>query len=501
MKIFNPDQIRQIEEATFNHPFYPISYLELMEEAGSAAADAFIENFPSTDKVTIFCGTGNNGGDGLVIARLLSLAEIDVTVVLLEIGQPTIGHQQNLKKLPSHDKIERFTIQEGDDIDAIFDKIFKNPREQIIIDAILGIGLNRPLIGYWSKIVTKINQLVHFVLAIDIPSGLFANQPLNDNVAIQANFTFTFKAPKLSFFFPECEPYVGIWLELDIPLDDEAIDELPATHHIISFENIPFIPQRPTFSHKGTYGHALIIGGQYGMAGAALLSTKAALRSGCGKVTVLTPSCNQVVLQLGAPEALLLPTTSDRHLAAMSIFTGIYSAIGIGPGLGKHADTVQFLRKLFLANATFVVDADAINILAENHDILESLPKGSILTPHPKEFERIAGAWANSFERLDKQIAFSQKHGVYVIFKQANTCITTPEGQVYFNDTGNPGMAKGGTGDVLTGFLTGLLARGLSALDACIAAVFEHGLAGDFAAEAKSMESIKAGDLLDFLNQ
>ncbi|HHB79812.1 MAG TPA: NAD(P)H-hydrate dehydratase, partial [Saprospiraceae bacterium] len=364
---------------------------------------------------------------------------------------------------------------------------------------IFGIGLNRPITGYWAKVIELINRQPFQIVAIDIPSGMYANQP-TEGTAIKATQTYTFHSPKLNFFFPENEEFVGNWVVLPIPLDEETCRKTPTDYQLIADDILPEIPKRKIFSHKGTYGHALLIGGQYGMAGAALLATRAALRSGCGKVTVLTPSCNQVILQLGAPEALLLPTASERHLSAMTIFTGIYSAIGIGPGLGKHADTVQLMHKLCKANASFVFDADAINILSENPDLLQILPQGSILTPHPKEFERLAGSWNNSIERLQKQIAFSKSHQVYVIFKNAKTTITTPSGKVFFNNTGSPGMAKGGTGDILTGYLTGLLARGLSGLDACLRAVYTHGRAGNLAAaDSRSTESMKAGDLLDFL--
>lgn len=498
MKIFSPRQIRLIEEATFNHPTHPVSYLALMEDAGTAFSELFLKDYSFAEKVTIFCGTGNNGGDGLVVARLLSLEGVDVTVVLVEIGEPTDGYLENLKRLPSHGKVEQLTIQEGDDLVPIFQNLSQSDHDHIIIDALFGIGINRPITGYWADLIEEINAQQLDIVALDIPSGLFITEP-SEGVIIKATTTYTFNNPKLCFFFPENEEYIGEWDYADLPLDEDAIASTPSNIHVISYENLPVIPTRPTFSHKGTFGNALIVAGQYGMAGAALLATKAALRSGTGKVTVLTPSCNQTILQLGAPEAVLLPTTADRYLASMSIFTGIYSAIGIGPGLGKHADTVKLLRKLCKSNASFVLDADAINILSENPDILESLPKNSILTPHPKEFERLVGPWRNGFERIELQKAFSRAHGIFIVYKNAHTCITLPSGKVFFNITGNPGMAKGGTGDILLGYLTGLLARGLSPTDACLVAVYLHGLAGDAAAEEKGMESMKAGDLLDWL--
>ncbi len=496
MKICSPDQIREIEKATFNHPTRPVSYLDLMEEAGTTFADWFLAYFQEAEHVTIFCGTGNNGGDGLVAARVLSQQGLDVTVVLVEIGHPTVGYQENLAKLPAHGKIDIFSIKKGDDLNPIFQDIFK--QDTILIDAIFGVGLNRPITGYWGDLIQKMNTLNLDVAAIDMPSGLYANQP-SDGAIIRATATLTFQAPKLAFFFPENQPYLGEWAYEEIALDPDAIDRTPSDIFAITLDDLPEIPKRPTFSHKGTFGHALLVGGQYGMAGAALLSTQASLRSGCGKVTVLTPSCNQTILQLGAPEALLLPTPSDRHLAPMNIFTSIYSSIGIGPGLGKHADTVRFLRKLLKNNGQFVLDADAINILSENPDILQDLPKGIIMTPHPKEFERLAGSWHNGFERLDKQKALSKKLSCYIIYKNANTTITTPDGKVFFNLTGNPGMAKGGTGDILTGYLTGLLARGLKPLDACLVAVNNHGLAGDAAAARLGQESMKASDILGWL--
>lgn len=497
MKLFNAQQIREIENSTFEHETQRKSNLELMEEAGNQFALYFSQEYIDAERVTIFCGKGNNGGDALVVARLLS-DHYDVTVVLLDGKKATKGYQTNLKKLPKHGKIETQTIKEGANLGPIFKKLFKEKTNHVIIDGIFGLGLNRPLKGYFAKVIDKINSVNLPISAIDMPSGMFADYP-SDGSIIQADTTFTFHSPKMAFFFPENEQYLGSWDYLPISFAIDAVAKKNSNYFAITPDIVPATPQRPVFSHKGTFGSALIVGGQYGMAGAALLTTNAALRSGCGKVTVLTPTCNQTILQLGAPEALLLPTNAERHLSPMMLFTGIYNVIGVGPGMGKQQETVNFLGRILKNNRQFVLDADALNILSENKDFLSNLPKNTILTPHPKEFERLAGFWNNGFERLEKQTAFSIRYQVFVIYKNAYTTITTPSGQCYFNLTGNPGMAKGGSGDILTGFLTGLLARGFSPLDACIAGVYYHGLAGDMAADKIGMESMKAGDMLDYL--
>ncbi len=503
MRIFNANQIQQIEQATFNHSSQRISQIEIMEEAGDVFSQYFMADYGVQQPVTIFCGTGNNGGDGLVIARILSAAGYDVSVVLLAIGKPTEAFTTMKSRLPNHDKINIYDLQEGEDIDKLFIELFQSADldllEPVIIDALFGLGLNRPIEGYWATVINRINQEGFDIVAVDLPSGLFADYA-TEGTAIQATSTISFLAPKLSFFFPENEQFLGRWIYAPLSFSEDVLEQTPSNLHIITPFDIVPPPPRKRFSHKGTFGSALIIGGQYGMAGAALLCTQAALRSGCGKVTVLSPSCNQTILQLGAPEAMLLATTSDRYLAMTPIFMTIYSAIGIGSGMGKHIETVKFLRKLLQSNRQLVLDADALNILSENRELLLELPKNTILTPHPKEFERLLGStWDNGFERLDKQMAFSLKYNVFVIFKSANTCITTPNGNCYFNITGNPGMSKAGTGDILTGFLTGLLARGYEPLEACMTAVYHHGLAGDDVAEERGMESMKAGDLLEYL--
>ncbi len=502
MKIFNANQIQHIEEATFTHSTQSISQIELMEEAGDVFSQYFMADYGVQQPVCFFCGTGNNGGDGLVIARLLSIAGYDVSVILLAIGQPTEAFQTMKSRLPEHDKINLHECKEDDDIDDLFLAIFSNEERDIapvIVDALFGLGLNRAIEGYWARMINRINQTGFDIVSVDIPSGMFADYSTEGSV-IKASSTISFLSPKLSFFFPENEQYLGHWVYAPLSFPEDILASTPSDINIITPFDILPPPPRNRFDHKGTYGSALIIAGQYGMAGAALLCTQAALRSGCGKVTVLSPSCNQTILQLGAPEAMLLPTTSDRYLAMTPIFMTIYAAIGIGSGIGKHLDTVKFLRKLLQSNRQLVLDADALNILSENRELLLELPTNTILTPHPKEFERLLkSTWDNGFERLDKQMAFSLKYKVFVIFKSANTCVTTPDGKCYFNITGNPGMAKAGTGDILTGFLTGLLARGLEPLEACMTAVYHHGLAGDDVAQERGMESMKAGDLLEYL--
>ena len=497
MKLFNARQIRQIEQETFHHPTRPVDPLDMMETAGRHFAERFREIYQYAESVTVFCGQGNNGGDGLVAARYLS-DSFDVDVVIVEVGKPTPGFEANLQRLPAHGKLPIRRIRKGDDLTAFFAGFPRDSSGHVLIDAIFGLGLSRPIEGYWAQVIDHINALPSPVASLDMPSGMFADH-LTTGAVIRADMTITFYGPKLGFFLPENEEYLGRWEYVDIGFAPDVVERTPTNYFLITPDDLPHIPARPVFSHKGTFGHALIVAGQYGMAGAALLATRAALRSGCGKVSVLSPRCNRTILQLGAPEALYLPANSDTKLTPMPVYTVVYGAIGIGPGIGKDPATAQFLQRMLDNKGPFVLDADALNILAENKSWLSSLPPDTILTPHLKEFERIAGMWNDGFHRLEKQQAFSIKHRVIVVYKTAYTTISMPDGSLYFNLTGNPGMAKGGTGDILTGFLTGLVARGLSPRDAALLGVYFHGAAGDQAAEKKGMEAMTAGDLLDYL--
>lgn len=492
MKILSAAQIRQTDEFTIRNE--PIASIDLMERAAGRFTDLFTEIFPTPSFVSIYCGLGNNGGDGLAIARKLHHAGYDVKVFVVRyshVSSPDFN--TNLERLQNIGlAIEE--INSSDDFQPI-------DSETLVIDALWGTGMSRPVSGLGKEIIDLINKSGAQIIAVDVPSGLIADTPTS-GITVQADITITFQRPKLSFLFPDNYHAVGEWVLIDIGLDEQYISTLPSIHHLITQELIGNIWQpRSKFSHKGDFGHALLISGSKGKAGAAILASKAALRAGAGLVTVQVPGCAYTILQTAVPEAMVI---SDKNIDMISDFyTGDqFRCIGIGPGLGQSEETAKaFERFLSNNNLPLVIDADGLNLLAKHPSWLSKLPKESVLTPHPGEFERLVGRASDSFDKLQKQIEFSAKHRVHVILKGAHTTITTPDGQVYFNTTGNPGMATAGSGDVLTGLLTGLISSGYSSIEASILGVFIHGHAADIAIEEGSEEALIASDIIEGLKK
>jgi len=374
----------------------------------------------------------------------------------------------------------------------------KQDGARILIDALYGTGLKKPLEGIAAEWIRHINRQACMVLAVDIPSGLFADIPVQEGAeVVRATQTFTFQLPKLTFFFADPAPYVGLFQVLDIGLDQSFIESLPSFYtYVDNTVAAELLTPRAKFSHKGDYGHALLVAGAKGKMGAAVLAVQACLRSGAGLVSAQIPGCGYDIMQTAAPEAMVFADETPDSIAA-SIHLDAFSAVGVGPGIGLDKQTGNVLKLLIQQSGNpMVIDADALNLLAQNKTWISFLPKGSILTPHPKEFERLCGMKGSSFNRFEWQKEFSIKHGVYVVLKGAHTAISCPGGEVYFNASGNPGMAKGGSGDVLTGIITGLLAQGYVPAEAAILGVYLHGLAGDLAARELSMEAMTAGDIV-----
>lgn len=494
MKLFTCSQISEIDRLTSE--LEPISSIDLMERASDQVAWWITQHFDHDSLLWFFTGPGNNGGDALAVARMLELAGYNCTVFLSTFGREPKGDQAiNLKRLQKQNKVQVKIIDSEESIPEI-------PSEVVVVEGLFGSGLNKPLEGLAEKIVQKINVSGAKVISIDIPCGLFGEDNLNNNLSavIKANNTLTFQFPKISFLFPENYQFTGEWEVLPIGLSPEAIGQTESNYFYLTNEFISGkIKKRDKYSHKGTFGHALLIAGSYGKMGAAVLSSKACLRSGVGLLTSHVPRLGYEIIQNSVPEAM----TSIDH--SKFIFTGfpnlsMFSAVGIGPGLDKKPESQDAFKELLNAKpAKMVIDADALNILAENQDWYHLLPKNSILTPHPKEFERLAGFSANSFDRLQLQLQFSARHKVILVVKGAHTSITFPNGDVYFNSTGNPGMAAGGSGDVLTGIILGLLAQSYSPEDAALIGVYLHGLAGDLAAAQFSQQAMIAGDIIELL--
>ena len=492
MKILSAEQIRKADEVTIAQE--PIRSIDLMERASIKIKDWIVGQIPSTDsRIAVFCGPGNNGGDGLAVARLLNNNDYLVDVYLLNIGpHRSPDYLANLKRLPRRSYVQTYEIKEGDPLPDL------SPYG-VIIDAVFGSGLSRPITGYWSNVVSHINAANATRISIDIPSGVYADAPVK-GVAVAAHHTLSFQCPKLAFFMSENDHFIGQWTILDIGLDPDYLRNV-ATKHIVITHDLASacLQSRRKFDHKGTFGHALLICGGYGKVGAALLAAKACLRGGVGKLTVHVPRYAYQVMQMGMPEAMV---HIDKH---DFWFSGInqdetFESIGVGCGIGQKQVTVDGLKSLI--NSTkepMVLDADALNILAEHPSWLEELPAGSILTPHPGEYRRLFEKTESNFERLEQQIDLSCRLKLFIIYKCANTCITTPDGLAYFNVTGNPGMATAGSGDVLTGLITGLLAQYKDPLKASLLGVYIHGLAGDIAAKAVGQHGLIASDIIDHI--
>ena len=496
MKILTVDEIKQVDEYTILHE--PIDSIDLMERAANACANWIIQHIQPHLSINIFCGTGNNGGDGLAIARLLLKKGFNVKIFIVRSAAvPTLDFVENNKRLISLENADIIDLASQDQ----FPQLSKN---DVVIDALFGIGLNKPIKGIYSQVIKKINESLCPIIAIDIPSGLMADtsSAANEDAIIKAIYTLSFETVKLAFMMPENADFVGQFYILSIGLNQDIIQTFTNSPQLLELSMVQHILQpRKPFAHKGDFGHAVIIAGSYGKMGAAVLAAKACLRAGAGLLTMHVPSCGYSIIQTSIPEAMVTCDEQEKYIAT-SIVLGRHQAIGIGPGLGCEKETANVLKLILRQNTKpMVIDADAINIIAEKLSWMKLITAGSIFTPHPKEFERLVGKTSNQFERFSKQVEFSKRYQIFIVLKGKYTCITCPDGQAYFNSTGNPGMAKGGSGDALTGILTGLLAQGYSPKEACLLGVYLHGLAGDLAMAAIGERSLLASDLIDYIGK
>lgn len=492
MKILSAEQFKAADAYTIQHN--PITSIALMERAATRCYEWIFRHFPTSIPVMLFCGTGNNGGDGLALTRLLHENGYSVSLYVAHAGhKASDDFIQNQKRLLKQEKTRQHDINTTDDIPKI-------PDNTLVIDALFGTGLNKSVGGLIAEVIHRINNSKATVIAIDMPSGLFADKTslTADNSIVRAHHTLSFQLPKLAFMMPENEPYVGQFHLLDIGLNSDFIANADTNYSITTAEEIRHIlkPRSP-FSHKGTYGHAAILAGSYGKMGAAVLAAKSCLASGAGLLTVHIPRCGYDIMQTALPEAMVITDDEEHHLSTPFELKS-YSAVAIGPGIGTAQGPASVLHHVVRHyHGAMVIDADAINTLGENAGWVELLPKGCILTPHPKEFERLCGKTKNNFERLKLQQQYSTKHGIYIVLKGHYTSISCPDGHIYFNPTGNAGMAKGGNGDVLTGIITALLAQGYKPHDAALAGTYLHGLAGDIAVQRTGEWSMLGTDLIN----
>ena len=495
MKIFTAAQIHELDKYTIENE--PIESIDLMERAAKALTRAIMDEYSSLMPVIVFAGPGNNGGDALAVARMLAENNYTVTVYLFNVnGKLSNDCAVNKVRLMDNRRVKNFIEVRQEFEPPVLEE------GMLIIDGMFGSGLNKPLAGGFASLVKYINSSAATVVSIDVPSGLMTEDNTYNVRAniIHADLTLTLQHVKLAFLFKENQPYIGRLKVLDIRLSKEGIQKLDANYTMLEENDVrQLIQPRSAFAHKGDMGHALLIAGSYGMGGAAVLAAKACLRAGCGKLTVHSPKKNNMVLQISVPEAII---QLDREETTFSepIDTEEYHVVGIGPGIGTSEQTaIAMISQIRRSQCPIVADADALNMLGTHRSWMQQLPKGMILTPHPKELDRMEGNCADSYERLVKASNLAERIQGYVILKGHYSALCMPDGHVIFNSTGNAGMATAGSGDVLTGIITGLLARGYKQAEACLLGMYLHGLAGDIAAKELGEESLIASDLIQYL--
>ncbi len=493
MKILNAEQTHLVDAYTIANE--PIKSIDLMERASFACSSWILTSFSKNQHFYVFCGMGNNGGDGLAIARQLYDAGKEVTCYIVPFSSAGSTDFETNKQRLIDLKIDLTYLTNKEQLQTL-------QKNSLIIDAIFGSGLSKAPQGIAADVIDEINKSSLTKISIDISSGLYCTDNSNNNYhnVVQADYTLALHLPKLAQLLPSNHPYVGNLQVLPIGLNNEIIDNIESPHRLTTI-NVArqILKSRSKFSHKGNYGHTCIIAGSLGKMGAAVLAVKAALRAGSGLVSARIPKCGIDIMQTSVPEAMVLANQGQDELK-YSINHGKFT-IGIGPGIGISKHTSDFLEALLdKANLPLVLDADALNIIADNPEFIKLIPIQSILTPHPKEFERIVGMWDNDNQKLELLTNLSKKSNSIIVLKGAHTVIAC-EGKLHFNNTGNPGMAAAGSGDCLTGILTALLSQGYEPLEAAMLGVFLHGLAGDIAKTKQSEESLIASDIIDNLGE
>ncbi|MFM7218232.1 MAG: NAD(P)H-hydrate dehydratase [Bacteroidota bacterium] len=493
-RILTAAQFREVDRHAIVHE--PISSIDLMERAAKACVHWIRSNVLPGIQFRIFCGPGNNGGDGAAIARLLASSGYEVVCYSFgDIKKWSEDRRINDDRLLAAQQVLSEHIHDLDHLPS-------TGHGEVWIDALFGTGLTRPLEDSYAEIVIRMNQSGARLIAIDLPSGLMADDvPQPDSIIVKADETLTFHAPKLTFFLTESGPFVGQWHVLDIGLDHAFTSTLTTDYLVPDWSDFAarFLP-RKRFTHKGTYGHGLLVAGSRGKYGAAILSARGALRSGIGLLSIQAPRSAEIIIQSSVPEAMYVADSGSDSLAGPVTDLSGYKAVGIGPGCGTDPATVRFIRTLINdCTLPMVVDADGINALAGTFSSSDGIPSGTILTPHPKEFERITRPVKNDLERLKLLQLFARTHQVIVVLKGAYTRIALPDGKILFNTTGNAGLARGGSGDLLTGIILAFLAQGYNQEDAAMLGVFVHGAAADKVATRTSMQSLSLDEVIHAL--
>ncbi|MDL2223231.1 NAD(P)H-hydrate dehydratase [Bacteroidales bacterium OttesenSCG-928-M11] len=490
MKVLSSSEIRLLDQYTIEHE--PIASIDLMERASECFVERFVSEVLPDQNIYVLAGPGNNGGDALAITRMLIEKGYTIQCFLLNPND----------KLSPDCQINKERLAGLISIRADLNLLHLANTNDIIIDGIFGSGLNKPTSGIFAKAINLANQSGAKIYSIDIPSGLFGedNTQNKDASIIQASKTFTFASPKLAFLFPESGLYAGDWEVLDIGLSKEGMEKIGNTYHYTQEDDISlFVKKRNRFAYKNKFGHVLVIAGSKGKMGAAILCAKACLRSGAGLVTCHIPACGEVIMQSAFPEAMTISDKEEYYISQVEVNSS-YNTLAIGPGLGTNEASKKALENILASyRRPIVLDADALNIISYNPELKKQIPPRSVLTPHIGELNRLVGESISSFERLEKSCKLAKELNCIVVLKGTYTAICTPGEQVYFNSSGNPGMATAGSGDVLTGIIAGLVAQGYESFEAALLGVYLHGAAGDKAASIRSEESMIASDIISYL--
>ncbi|MEI6274388.1 MAG: NAD(P)H-hydrate dehydratase [Prolixibacteraceae bacterium] len=494
MKIFSRDQISQIDRQTRNDE--PIAEIDLMERASQALVEWLVTYYSPRTQIAVIAGPGNNGGDALAVARMLSGLGYRIDLFLPSLGRNRSGASLiNIERLKETTSVPVMELKEGEEL-PVLDKY------DLILDGLYGSGLSRQLEGFACILIDWINRSGVEVVSIDLPSGLLCDENLyNSGGIVKAAKTLTLEFPKLCLFFRENEPYLGSWEVIKFGLSEKAIQATKTDLFFLDKDSVsPMLKRRKLFSHKGSFGHGLLLSGSKGKYGAAQLAAKGALRAGAGLITVHLPEAAGFILQVALPESMTSLDHGNDYITALPELSN-YSAVAAGPGIGTNVETQEVVRQLVeQIHVPLILDADALNILALHPDWLKKLASDTILTPHPVEFDRLSGiVMKTEEERFTMAGEFSRSYRVILILKGAYTRIFFPDGTVSFNSTGNPGMATAGSGDVLTGILLGLLCQGYPAQEAAVLGVYLHGLSADLRVKMTSEESLISSEIADYL--
>ena len=493
MKILSAGQIREADAYTIRNE--PISDIDLMERAARSMAQWCEKEIGKQHRLVFFAGAGNNGGDAYALARMLAGKQYETLVYRVDYSpRLSMSCETNLKRYAQHHPVH--TVKTAEDLPAL-------RKGDIVFDGIFGSGLSRPVTGVLGDLLEAINRYDNLRIAIDVPSGLFIDTitPAAGKI-FRADIVLSLQFPKRSFLFAENQDYVGKFHIIDIGLHPDFIEKVEVKDYFLRQEEIIKIrKKRKKFSHKGTYGHGLLIAGGYGKYGASILAARAAIRAGAGLITAHLPATTVGIMQTAAPEIMLSIDPDEKYFSQTPPLTA-YNAIAIGPGLGLEDRSRKAVLELVQnTEIPLIIDADGLNILAQHPAALSHLPSHSILTPHPKEFARLFGETENSFHRLERLREKAMELQIYILLKGAYSALATPQGEIFHNSTGNPGMATAGSGDVLTGILLGLRASGYNPPETALLGMYIHGLAGDIAARKRAYESLIAGDIIDSLGE